>query len=95
MIPNESQRAFLSCDLCAQKMTESYYCPHCLAAYPAHYVKLHTRCTRCIMSSMYITIRKITALVLSQKKEADPKIPKKMFIYINVHFVFGHQILLV
>ena len=42
------QRAFLSCDLCAQKMTESYYCPHCLAAYPAHYVKLHTRCTRCV-----------------------------------------------
>mmetsp|Transcript_14590 Transcript_14590/g.22830 ORF Transcript_14590/g.22830 Transcript_14590/m.22830 type:complete len:721 (-) Transcript_14590:173-2335(-) len=44
----ELQRAFLSCDLCAQKMTESYYCPHCLAAYPAHYVKLHTRCTRCV-----------------------------------------------
>ena len=45
---NNLQRAFLSCDLCAQKMTESYYCPHCLAAYPAHYVKLHTRCTRCV-----------------------------------------------
>merc|ERR1719295_1656217 len=43
------QRAFLSCDLCASKMTESYYCPHCLAAYPAHYVKLRTRCTRCVM----------------------------------------------
>jgi len=42
------QRSFLSCDLCAQKMTESYYCPHCLAAFPAHYVKLQTRCTRCV-----------------------------------------------
>merc|ERR1719464_614932 len=44
-----TQIGFLSCDLCARKMTESYYCPHCLAAYPAHYVKLRTRCTRCVM----------------------------------------------
>merc|ERR1712083_997092 len=27
--PKRVQRAFLSCDLCATKHTESYYCPHC------------------------------------------------------------------
>eukprot|EP01084_Bolivina_argentea_P029348 54467_1 len=29
-------------------MTESYYCPHCLAAYPEQLVKLQTRCIHCV-----------------------------------------------
>ena len=45
---SDVQRAFLSCDLCAEKSTVSYYCPHCLAPYPASYVTLHTRCSRCV-----------------------------------------------
>ena len=51
------QRGFLSCDLCANKMTESYYCPHCLAAYPAHYVKFQnlTRCSRCVSCPVCIS----------------------------------------
>ena len=32
----QTQRAFLSCDLCAQKMTESYYCALCQATHEVH-----------------------------------------------------------
>lgn len=40
---DHKQRPFLCCDLCAHKITETYYCPNCLNAYPAQYVKQQTR----------------------------------------------------
>ena len=79
------QRAFLSCDLCASKMTESYYCPHCLAAYPAHYVKLRTRCTRCVMCPVCTSpLEKIVYSGVSSSsssKSEESKKKKDVYMY--------------